>query len=380
MTDQENLTTEDTVIVDKPIKPRRKFYRKRFWLIFVMVIVMGLAVNLLLPQIKALENSWNVVKNLTWWALGLAALGQVGFYFFAGYMIHSILDANNQKMSIFKGALIYMASFSIGLVAGGWVTGAAATVGWVRNENRDGQTALLAGALPPLFLHAGLIGLALLGILYLLLIHDLTPGQLIQYLIYLSILSVITFGELAALRYPKVATKVGIWIASRWAKLFHKSFDPQRIEDKMAQLVLVWHSLRGGRWLRPLLGALGVLASDMFTVFFMFLAAGYTLNPGTLLAGYSLPILLGKVIFLFPGGIGLVEVTMVALFGNLTKQSQISLVGTLGYRLFSFWIPTILGFVAAGYLSRHNFKRPKKHLDYKKKPSDTPADPTVFQV
>jgi hypothetical protein len=272
-----------------------------------------------------------------------------------------------------------MASFSIGLVAGGWVTGAAATIGWVKNEKGDAQTAFLAGALPPLLLNAGLSGLALLGVLYLLLIHDLTQGQLIQYLIYLLILAVITFGELAALRHPQVATKVWIRIASRWAKLIHKPFDPQKIENKMAQLVLVWHSLRGGRWLQPLLGALGVLASDMFTVFFMFLAAGYTLSPGTLLAGYSLPILLGKVIFLFPGGIGLVEVTMVALFSNLTKQSQISLVGTLGYRLFSFWIPTILGFFAAGYLSRHNFRRPKNHLVPEIEVGDAPDELSMPQ-
>ena len=348
----ENNPPEDT--------KQHGFLRKRFWLVILMVVVLGLAVNLLLPQIKALEHSWSVVKDLTWWALGLAMLAQVGFYASAGFMIHTILDANNHSLSIFKCAMIYMASYSVGLVAGGWVAGAAATVGWVKNESNDGQTALLAGALPTLLMNASLVSLAVIGIVYLLFVHDLTQGQLIQYLITISILGLITFGELAALRYPQVATKVWIWAAGRWAKLVHKTSDPQKITEKMDRFVEVWHSLRGRSWIKTLLGALGVLVFDMMTLFFVFLAAGYTLNPGALLAGYSLPLLLSKVIFLFPGGVGLVEVTMVALFSGLTGRNQVSLVATLGYRLFSFWIPTIIGFVMAGVLSRNTWLQARK--------------------
>lgn len=343
-----------------PGKPRRKFYHKRFWMIVLMFIVLGLAVNLLLPQIKALENSWSVVRNLTWWALGLAIIVQFLSYLSAGYMIHAIMDANGQSMSIWKGAMIYAASYSVGLVAGGWVAGAAATVGWVKSESRDARVALLAGALPPLYLNATLTGLALLGIIYLLAIHDLTQGQLIQYLVYLSILSFITYGELLALRYPQKASSFLIKVAGWWAKLFHKPFDPQNITDRVENFAQAWHGMRGHRWIKPFLGAMGYLAGDMLTLFLLFVAAGRVLSPGILLAGYSLPLLLSKVIFLFPGGIGLIEVTMIALFSNLTKQSQISLVGTLAYRLLSFWSTTIIGFVFAGILSRRTIKRSKE--------------------
>jgi len=356
MIDQDS-TAEQPVIAEKTAKKKRKFYHKRFWLYFAMVIVLGLAVNFLLPQIKSLENSWSVVKNLTWWALILAAIVQVCSYLCAGFMIHAILDANGQQLSVWKGALIYMASYSVSLVAGGWVAGAAATVGWVKNEARDGKTTLLAGALPSLYINATLTGLALFGIIYLLIIHDLTKGQLIQYLIYLLILSAITYGELLALRFPRKASSIWIAIANRWAKLSHKPFDSQSIIEKMDNFALAWHTLRGHRWIKPYLGALGFLACDMLTLFFLFIAAGYTLSPGILLAGYSLPLLLSKVLFLFPGGVGIIEVTMIALFSNLTKARQISLVGILAYRLFSFWIPTISGFFLAAYFSRKALKR-----------------------
>lgn len=360
-------------------KPKRKFYHKRFWMIVLMVIVLGLAVNLLLPQIKALENSWSVVRNLTWWALGLAIIVQFLSYLSAGYMIHAIMAANDQKMSIWKGAMIYAASYSVGLVAGGWVAGAAATVGWVKSESRDGRVALLAGALPPLYLNATLTGLALLGIIYLLIIHDLTQSQLIQYVIYLAILSVITYGELLALRYPQKASSFFIKLGGWWAKLFHKPFDPQNIIDRVDNFAQAWHGMRGHRWIKPFLGALGYLAGDMLTLFLLFVAAGRVLSPGFLLAGYSLPLLLSKVIFLFPGGIGLIEVTMIALFSNLTKQRQISLVGTLAYRLLSFWSTTIIGFIFAGILSRQTINRSKNNkqlLTGEAIPSEIESPPT----
>ena len=85
---------------------------------------MGLVVHLLLPQIATLENSWLVVHHITWWAVALAAMAQVLSYL-GGYMLHAILGIEHQKLAIWKGTLITMGC--IGLVAGGWVDGAAAT-------------------------------------------------------------------------------------------------------------------------------------------------------------------------------------------------------------------------------------------------------------
>ncbi len=338
-----------------------KSQRSHWWRILLAVIVLGLAVNLLLPQIAELERSWDVVKNLIWWAVGLSILAQALSYVFAGYMIHAILETTEQKISLWKCILIYMASFSVGLVTGGWVGSAAATVGWVKQENKDGHTALLAGSLPALLINASLIGLAFFGILYLLFVHNLTKGQLIQYLVILFILGLLTFGELAAMRFPRQASKALIWFIGRLARLFHRPFDPEKITSKIDHFAEVWHAL-GRKWLRPLIGALGYIACDMLTLFLFFLAAGYQLNPGVLLAGYSLPVILSKVAFIFPGGVGLVEVTMVAMFDSLKVPDAISVIAVLGYRLFSFWIPTILGFIVAAFLSRKSFKQSAKQI------------------
>jgi uncharacterized protein (TIRG00374 family) len=68
-----------------------------------------------------------------------------------------------------------------------------------------------------------------------------------------------------------------------------------------------------------------------------------------LLAGCALPQLLGKVAFIIPGGVGVVESSMVMLHHVGSTQLKATVV-VLGYRLISFWIPSLAGFPLAAYL------------------------------
>lgn len=100
-----------------------------------------------------------------------------------------------------------------------------------------------------------------------------------------------------------------------------------------------------------MLGAIANIVFDMLTLYFLFVAAGHNVSLGILFAGYGLPLILGKMAFLLPGGVGVIEGSMVALYDSLQVPNAVSVVVILGYRLFSFWLPTLLGFAAATYLS-----------------------------
>ena len=313
--------------------------------------MLGLAAYLLLPQIASLQRSWSVVQSMALWAVTLAAAAQVFSYLGGGFMLHAILDNDQQKLSIGKGALITMAAFSVGLVAGGWVGTAAATYGWIHRENHDENTGALAGTLPPLLNNAVLVAMSLIGIIYLLVIHDLSTLQLIEFGVVLLVLGLTAAIGVVALRFPKTGTRLAIWLAGRWAALRHKSFAPENTIASVRQFVVAWDSLRRGRWKRPLLGAVANIGFDMLTLYFLFVAAGHNVSLGILFAGYGLPLILGKMAFLLPGGVGVIEGSMVALYDSLGVPNPVSVVVILGYRLFSFWLPTLLGFAAAAYLS-----------------------------
>jgi hypothetical protein len=71
-----------------------------------------------------------------------------------------------------------------------------------------------------------------------------------------------------------------------------------------------------------------------------------------LFAGYGLPLLLAKMAFIVPGGVGVIETSMAALFSSLSVPNDVTLVTILSYRLIAFWIPIFLGFVSYLTISR----------------------------
>jgi len=341
--------------------------KKKTWRFVIILIVLGLAVNLLLPQISNFTEAWSVVKTMTWWAVGLAVLSEVISYLSYGYCIHAIVASRKQKLSVPKSTLIVMSATSVGLVAGGWVTLAGSIFSSVKRETGDNGTATISGLLPSMLLNMSIALIAIFGLVYLGIIGQLTNGQLIQYVIFLFVLMLITFGSLLVVVFPKFTYKVINWALWHWNKWRKKPYDPQKTQEMLDNLIFSWKEMGRGNWKKPFLGAFFYTLFDLLAMYLIFIAAGYNIKIGVLFASYGLPYLLAKIAFIFPGGIGVVEATMAAIQTSLGVPSQISVVVILVYRLFSFWLPTLLGFAAMGYLN-HN------------QPATAPEEPFIAQL
>ncbi len=103
-----------------------------------------------------------------------------------------------------------------------------------------------------------------------------------------------------------------------------------------------------GGWRGPASGAALNIGFDMLTLAFLFSSARHGVSPLILLAGYGVPQLLGKVTVIL-GDVGVVETTMVGLYGSLGVPTPICVVVVLVYRLFSFWMPTLAGIALVPY-------------------------------
>jgi glycosyltransferase 2 family protein len=338
---------------EQPLKPPQI----RLWRYLPILIVMGLAVHLLLPQITALEKSWQVLKSLLPWAVGLAFIAQILSYLGSGYLLQNILRMAKQQGSLWLNTLIVVGSTSVGMLAGGMVGSSAAIYRWTSGRKGNIEGATLASIFWPFFDNLMLVLFSIFGLIHLLLVHDLTQIQGIGFSLILLCLGLVLGGVLLAARYQEKTIGIASWLSGRVAHLRRKPFDPQIIRYKISNLFNAWDTLRKGAWLRLTLGAFLNISFDILTLYFLFLAAGENISPGVLLAGYGLPILLGRIAFILPGGVGVVESSMTMFYTGLGVPSSITVVVVLGYRLISFWLPSVLGFAAAAYLGAISEKK-----------------------
>lgn len=320
------------------------------------LIILGLAVHLILPQLTSLERSINVIESMAIWAVSLAVVAQLFSYLGSGYQVHTIVAIVHQRISVLFGVIIALAAYSIGLVAGGVFGNTAATYRWVRKMGVSVEGAGLAGTLPVILNNITLIFITSIGLFYLLIIHQLTTSQTIIFILILLLLLVFIGVIIWGVRHRLQLTSLAIRLAGRWARINKRSYTAADTEDTMERMFKAWDALSHSGWQRPLLGAGMNIGFDILTLYFLFIAAGYQVGPGVLFAGYGMPLLLGKMAFLIPGGVGVVEGTMAALYKGLGVPDPVVVVVILIYRLFSFWLPSLIGFPAAAYLQRSGDK------------------------
>jgi uncharacterized protein (TIRG00374 family) len=315
------------------------------------LVLLGLAVHILLPQIATVEHSLQVIRGMRLWAVALAVLAQMLSYWGSGYLLRTLVAVAGQQLSVLRGTMIFTAAASVGLAGGGPVGNVATTYRWMRGSGVNAEGATLAGWLPTLFTDAMLVIVGIFGLVHLLIAHQLSALQAVGFgftlLVLLVFASVATWG----VRHRSQLTALAVRFAGRWAALRHRSYDPATTEAAAGRWFSAWDALRTGGWHGPVLGATLNTVFDMLTLYSLFIAAGHPVSLGVLLSGYGLPLLLGKVSFL-PGGVGIVEGTMAALYDGLGVPNGVTVVVILIYRFLSFWLPLLVGVPLILYLQR----------------------------
>ena len=337
--------TEENRISSIP-RPRVRLVRY-----LLPLVLLGLAVHVLLPQITTLEHSLQVIQGMVPWAVVLAACAQLLSYFGSGYLVKTLVAVAGQKLSVVRGTVIFTAAASVGLAGGGPVGNVATTYRWMRGSGVNAEGATLAGWLPTLFTDATLVVAGIFGLVHLLIAHELSAIQAVGFALVLLVLLLISGVAAWGVRHRARITALAVRLTQRWAALGHRPYDPAPAEAAITHWFSAWDALRTGGWRGPVMGAALNTVFDMLTLYFLFIAAGHLVSPGVLLAGYGLPLLLGKMSFL-PGGVGIVEGTMAALYNGLGVPNGVTVVVILIYRFFSFWLPLLIGFPLIPYLQR----------------------------
>jgi uncharacterized protein (TIRG00374 family) len=332
------MVVAESESADDPGSPRLKF---RILRAVPILLILGLLVHFLLPRLDTIEDSLTTLRKLVPWAIGLSVIMEVLSYIANGALLQSVIQLAGERMSLRRAAAIEIGAGSVALVAAGALGFGAAIYKWTRKRGVSADAALLASWLPSVFDAAALVVFALVGGVELLLLHQLSRVTVVALSIVVSLLAVVIGGAIVLLARNDWLRAISIR-AARLMKRFRPKWNDARLIGAAETASEIWQKLRGGGWILPSCCSLMVLTFDLLCLRYAFLAAGHSLHISLLLAGYGVPLLLGRASFL-PGGIAVVEVAMTALYGGLGVPADVAVVAVLTYRLISFWLPALAG-------------------------------------
>ncbi len=312
----------------------------------VVLVVLGVAVHVVLPQLTTLRHSVDVLRSWVWWASALAVLAQAASYAGSGALLQAAVRLVGGRLRLGEAVAIAMGSASLGLLWGGQVTVSGATARWLRARGVPAEGAVLAGVLPPALNALTIVAVAAAGLLALVARHALPAGVADAFGVAVGLLAAGAGALAVGLRDRSRVLRM-LHAADRvWCRVRRRPYKPEAVEAAVARLASAGRQLRGGGWRRPALGDAANVGFDLLTLALLFVAAGHPVGPAVLLAGYGPPLLLSKLSVL-PGGVGVVEGGMVALYAVAGVPRAVMVLVVLGYRLLSFWAPVLIGFPLA---------------------------------
>ena len=303
---------------------------------------MGVVAVFILLRISTIQDTIQVLRTMSYWMLGFAVAAQCLSYLSSGYQIKLIVYERQNFRWLIRGTLIYIAAESVGL-AGGMASAMAATYYWVWREKGSPAQGVLSGVLPFIYNSASLITISIIGMIYLLIMHDLTGNQAV---FYSAILAVLLLGFLVIIYFlfrRDRLEKLIFYSTEKLSRFRKRSYDLTNFMKSLDNFYDGIKVLSNGGWIRYGTGPALNILFDILTLYIFFLAAGFYIRPSILIAGYSLAFLFGRSTFFIPGGSGVIEAGMVAIYASLSVPSQIAVVAVFGYRFLSFWLPSILG-------------------------------------
>jgi len=306
-----------------------------------IVVVLGLLVHFVLPRIDTITSALQTLRTMKPWAVVMAFAMEVLSYIANGALLQSIVALMGERISLRRSAAIEVGAGTVAVVAAGALGFGASIYRWTRNSGLSQRTAMLASWVPSVFDSITLVLFGLMSAGALLFHHDLSRTTLVALIVVVSVLVVIigTIVVLLARNEWLIALST---FAARTIQKIKPSVDDVRFVESAQRAASTWHSLKGGGWIRPGLCSLLVLTFDFLCLRYALLAAGAHPQFTVILAGYGVPLLLGRASFI-PGGIAVTEVAMAAVLSGLGIPGAIAVVAVLVYRLISFWIPALIG-------------------------------------
>jgi uncharacterized protein (TIRG00374 family) len=298
----------------------------------------------LLPEVKTARKEFHQLSHLNFLWLILGALFEVAALAAYAELTRTVLSPGAPpRFRIFR---INMWALAIShVLPGGTVPGTAASYRLLTESDVAGSTAAFGLATQGIGSAVVLNGIFWVSLLVSIPLHGYNPlygfaailGVLLI-AIFGGLIFLLTRGEQQASNFlNKVAHRVPLIKAETLTALVQKVADRMKVLFKSPELLY-----RAGIW------AAANWLLDATSLYVFLFAFGVHLDPVDVLVAYGLANILA-VIPLTPGGLGVIEITIVSVLTGFGAPVGAATAGVLCWRLVNFWLPIPFG--GAAYFS-----------------------------
>jgi uncharacterized protein (TIRG00374 family) len=310
----------------------------------IVLILFFVAVYILLPELASARKEFHQLRHLNFLWLVLGALFELAALLAYAQLTHAVLSPGAPKRTrIFR---INMWALAIShVLPGGTVPGTAASYRLLVESGVPGSTAALGLATQGIGSAVVLNCIFWLSLLVSIPLHGYNPLYGFAAILGVLLLSIFAGLILLLTRGEEQATNILTKLGARlpFVKQDTVIALAQKVADRMQVLFKSPELLRrAGIW------AAANWLLDATSLWVFLFAFGVHISPIDVLVAYGLANILA-VIPLTPGGLGVVELTIVSVLTGFGVPVGAATAGVLCWRLLNFWLPIPFGGLA--YLS-----------------------------
>jgi hypothetical protein len=327
-----------------PPRVRRQWVPRNVKITLMVLFLFFVGEYILLPELASARKEFHQLSHLNFLWLILGALLEVGALVAYAELTHTVLSPGAPpRFRIFR---INMWALAVShVLPGGTVPGTAASYRLLTESNVSGSTAAFGLAAQGIGSAVVLNIIFWLSLLISIPLQGYNPAYgfaailgVLLLAIFAGLVFLLTRDEKqAAVFLHKVAHRLPFVKAETLTALVLKVADRMKILFANPQLIrraLIWAA---ANWLL-----------DAASLWVFLLAFGANISPIDVLVAYGLANILA-VIPLTPSGLGVVELTIVAVLTRFGVAGGVAAAGVLSWRLVNFWLPIPFG--GASYLS-----------------------------
>lgn len=318
-------------------------------------LVVGAIIGMALLGVLFVLLDWrqfgSVVEKANWLLLMPALLSVAVSYLTLSYGFTAVCRLFGIQIEQRTLALIGFVSFTLNhLVSTGGVAGFSLRVLLMRRRNLAAHEILAPSLFHSYISNLAMMALFPIGLLYLLVQHELSRGQVAGIAVGVAVLVVLfILGGMLVFIGPARGRLLRL-LAGLWRLVTRRDIRESMMDfdTALAKGVRAFHR-------RPLvmvlLVALVVIdwASTIAALWFCFEALGSPVGLGVLLTGFIVGVVVG-LLSIVPGGIGIQEGSMSGVYALLGVPFEQALLATVLYRVVYYIIPFLLSLLLYRHL------------------------------